>query len=166
MQGIAKALLITILSSAIIVLLMNMAFFFPWYMTLVIETYSLSQVAANDNYVKQPYLDEAEKKLKETAIFKKRPNDIEIIVKKTDVAPPYANAVGFEDVSIYDNGSYLDLEKPYRQRGEPIEVTIKAVYPLTMKLWGKDVEGEIPMSFTITTRGLKHYKDLHYDYYQ
>ncbi|HOA97866.1 MAG TPA: hypothetical protein PKK29_08850, partial [Acetivibrio saccincola] len=54
-------------------------------------------------------------------------------------------------------------QKPYRQRGKPVTVEIRAVYPLSITLWGKEYERELPVSFSITTTGLKHYKDL--DYY-
>jgi hypothetical protein len=55
------------------------------------------------------------------------------------------------------------MNKPYRQRGEPLTVEIKAVYPFSITLWGKKLEREIPVQFSMSTTGLKHYKDL--DYY-
>ena len=50
------------------------------------------------------------------------------------------------------------------QRGETLTVTISAVYPLQVTLWGRLVEKEIPLSFTFKAVGLKHYKDLDYYY--
>ena len=59
MQGIAKAVLLTILTSVTILLFVNLAFFFPWYLTLVTETYSVSQIVAGDNYLKESYYEDA-----------------------------------------------------------------------------------------------------------
>jgi|BioPla2DNA2_1021312.scaffolds.fasta_scaffold139958_3 hypothetical protein len=53
MQGVAKAVLISILVLACILLFINMIFFFPWYMAIVVESFNLSQAAANYNYIKQ-----------------------------------------------------------------------------------------------------------------
>ncbi|MCR2803404.1 hypothetical protein [Paenibacillus soyae] len=162
MQGIAKAALITILSSIIIVLLTNMAFFFPWYLTLVSETYYVSQVAATDNYVSRATYEDIKDSLEERPIFKKRKDDIKIWVhKSTNYSFSGDSAIPVIDDSDYSDYAY-DSDKPYRQRGEPIHVKIAAVYPLSVKLWGKEYSRDIPVSFEITTTGLKHYKDLPY----
>ncbi|RIX50817.1 hypothetical protein D3P08_19160 [Paenibacillus nanensis] len=162
MQGIAKAFLITIITSIVIVLLTNMAFFFPWYLTLVSETYYVSQVAATDNYLSKANYEDIKDSLEERPIFSKRKDDIEIWVHKSEnytyAGDSAISTVYTEDYSDYAN----DSDKPYQQRGEPIYVKISAVYPLTVKLWGKEYSRDIPVSFEMKTTGLKHYKDLPY----
>ncbi|MDD2234880.1 MAG: hypothetical protein PHV03_08275 [Desulfitobacteriaceae bacterium] len=158
MQGIAKAILISILVTICIMLFSNMIFFFPWYMTLVTETFNLSQVAANDNYIKQSYYDDALDRLQNRPIFRDKPYDITI--KATNDSGYFA--VGDDDETIYLD--LTEIEKPYRQRGRPIEVKVSAVYPFSITLWGKKLERELPVNFLLTTTGLKHYKDLEYYY--
>ncbi|MBH5320056.1 hypothetical protein I6N90_19830 [Paenibacillus sp. GSMTC-2017] len=162
MQGIAKAILITLLTSIGIVLLTNMAFFFPWYLTLVSETYYVSQVAATDNYVSRANYDDIKDSLEDKPIFSKRKDDIQIWVHKSEeYSNPSKSAIPIVDRSDYSDYVY-DEEKPYQQRGETIYVKIAAVYPLSITLWGEEHTAEIPVSFKMTTVGLKHYKDLPY----
>lgn len=156
MQGVAKSFLVAIVVAASIMVFTNLVFFFPWYMTLVIETFNLSQVAAGDNYIKQSYYDDALKRLKERPIYREHPDQIEIEAVNED----NGRAVGNDDETVYANAT--ELEKPYRQRGEPVTVTVRAVYPLSVRLWGEELRTEIPVSFSLTSTGLKHYKDLEY----
>ncbi|MDQ2085697.1 hypothetical protein RBH29_04515 [Herbivorax sp. ANBcel31] len=157
MQGIAKALLTTILVTICMLLFTNLIFFFPWYMTLIIETFNISQVAASDNYIKQSYYDDAMERLSDRPIFRENAGAIEI----TAINESGTSAIGNDNETYYEELS--ENQKPYRQRGTPITVEISAVYPLTITLWGEEYERELPVSFSITTTGLKHYKDL--DYY-
>lgn len=156
MRGIAKSLLVTILVSVCIMLFTNLVFFFPWYMTLVVETFNLSQAAASDNYIKQSYYDDTLSRLKDRPIYREKAGDIRI----TAVNESSYNAVGSDDETVY--AALTELDKPYRQRGKPVKVTVSAVYPLAITLWGKKYEREIPVTFSLTTTGLKHYKDLNY----
>ncbi|MEK3903597.1 hypothetical protein [Paenibacillus sp. FSL R7-0179] len=157
MRGVAKSFLVAIVVAASIMVFTNLVFFFPWYMTLVIETFNLSQVAAGDNYIKQSYYDDALKRLKERPIYREHPDQIEVEALNED----NGRAIGNDDETVYANAT--ELEKPYRQRGEPVTVTVRAVYPLSVRLWGEEIRTEIPVSFSLTSVGLKHYKDL--DYY-
>lgn len=156
MRGVAKSFLVAIVVAASIMVFTNLVFFFPWYMTLVIETFNLSQVAAGDNYIKQSYYDDALKRLKERPIYREHPDQIGIEAFNED----NGRAVGNDDETVYANAT--ELEKPYRQRGEPVTVTVRAVYPLSVRLWGEELRTEIPVSFSLTSTGLKHYKDLEY----
>jgi len=158
MQGVAKAVLVAIIVSICFLLFVNFAFFFPWYSTLVIETFNLSQIAAKDNYVKETYYQTALANLQSRPIFKDKSDEIEIIIRNSDDR----DAVGFDDETLYQDESYAEWDKPYKQRGEPITVTIRAVYPFTVTLWGKKYERELPVEFSLQTVGLKHYKDLEY----
>ncbi|MBT2293167.1 hypothetical protein J7E73_29480 [Paenibacillus albidus] len=156
MRGIAKSFLVAIVVAASIMVFTNLVFFFPWYMTLVIETFNLSQVAAGDNYIKQSYYDDALERLKDRPIYRDNKDQIEIEVLNEDDK----SARGVDDETTYANAA--ENEKPYRQRGEPVKVTISAVYPLSVRLWGQEIRKEIPVSFSLTSAGLKHYKDLEY----
>lgn len=157
MRGVAKAVLGVILSSVAILLLLNLAFFFPWYLTLITETYNVSQIVAGDNYMKETYYEDALERLQERPIFRDKEDKIEILVTNADGR----SAIGDDDETIYYDSAEFD--KPYLQRGEELEVEIKAVYPFTITLWGEKLERELPVSFSMSTTGLKHYKDL--DYY-
>ncbi len=163
MQGVAKAILITIITTAMILVFINLAFFFPWYLTLVVETYNVSQVVAGDNYLKQSNYEDALERLQERPIFRDKADDIEITVVKQDMDIVISddNAIGNDDETDYYD--LPEADKPYQQRGKSLKVEIKAVYPFSITLWGKPVEREMPVSFSMTTTGLKHYKDL--DYY-
>ena len=157
MRGVAKAVLGVILSSVAILLLLNLAFFFPWYLTLITETYNVSQIVAGDNYMKETYYEDALERLQERPIFRDKEDKIEILVTNADGR----SAIGDDDETIYYDSAEFD--KPYLQRGEELKVEIKAVYPFTITLWGEKLERELPVSFSMSTTGLKHYKDL--DYY-
>ena len=156
MQGVAKALLTTILVTICVMLFTNLVFFFPWYMTLVVETFNISQIAASDNYIKQSYYDDAMERLSTRPIFREKTGDIKIVATNDSGG----SAIGNDDESYYEDLS--ENQKPYRQRGKPVTVEISAVYPLSVTLWGTKYERELPVSFSITTTGLKHYKDLEY----
>lgn len=156
MQGVAKAVLISILVAVCILMFVNLVFFFPWYMTLVVETFNLSQVAASDNYIKEAYYEDALERLRSRPIFRDRAGDVVIIAKNSSGY----TAIGDNDESTYEN--LAEIEKPYKQRGEPITVEVRAVYPLSITLWGKEVERDLPVSFSMTVVGLKHYKDLEF----
>lgn len=157
MRGVAKAVLGVILSSVAILLLLNLAFFFPWYLTLITETYNVSQIVAGDNYMKETYYEDALERLQKRPIFRDKEDKIEILVTNADGR----SAIGDDDETVYYDSSEMD--KPYLQRGEELEVEIRAVYPFTITLWGEKLERELPVSFSMSTTGLKHYKDL--DYY-
>ncbi|MGZ9584921.1 hypothetical protein [Paenibacillus marinisediminis] len=157
MAGIAKSILIAIIVSIGLMIFTNFIFFFSWYSTLILETFNLSQVAAGDNYIKQTYYEDALESLRERPVFRERADKIVI----TALNSSDFKAIGNDDETTYESASERD--KPYRQRGEPIKIEIKAEYPLSVTLWGKKYEQVIPVSFSLTATGLKHYKDL--DYY-
>lgn len=157
MRSMAKAILISILVTVGILLFVNLIFFFPWYMTMVTETFNLSQAAANDNYIKESYYEDALDRLRDRPIFRDKASDVVITVTNDSGR----DAVGDDDSSVY--AALADYQKPYEQRGEPVTIKIEAVYPLTITLWGNKLEREIPVSYSMTTVGLKHYKDLEFN---
>lgn len=103
MRGVAKSFLVAIVVAASIMVFTNLVFFFPWYMTLVIETFNLSQVAAGDNYIKQSYYDDALKRLKERPIYREHPDQIEVEAFNEDKG----RAVGNDDETVYANATEL-----------------------------------------------------------
>ena len=157
MQGIAKAVLISIVVSIAFMMLTSFIYFFPWYTTLIVETFNVSQIVAGDNYLKETYYEDILDRLQDKPIYNKNPEDVKVIVTNEDGR----DAIGDDDESVYSNSAEHD--KPYKQRGSKIEVELKATYPLQVKIWGKTYTKEIPVSFRMDTVGLKHYKDL--DYY-
>ncbi len=157
MEGVAKAVLISIIVSIAFMMLTSFIYFFPWYTTLLVETFNVSQIVAGDNYLKDTYYEDTLERLQEKPIYNKNPNDIKLIVTNEDGR----NAVGNDDESIYSSSA--EMNKPYKQRGSTLEVELKATYPLQVKIWGKVYTKNVPVSFSMKTVGLKHYKDL--DYY-
>lgn len=160
MRAFAKSILVSILVAAAIVVFTNFIYFFPWYTTLIVETFHVTQIVASDNYLKEEHKDNVLESLKERPIFRQRAEDIKISVKKEPDDRDEHSAEGENDASVY--ASVTEEFKPYRQRGNPVTVTIKAVYPFNITLWGREIERELPVSFTLKTVGLKHYKDLPY----
>lgn len=172
-----KAVLVAIITAASLFVLTHLAFLFPFYMTVIIETFNLANVAANDNYVKQTYWNECLCSMKELPMFEKswieggggdglETGNIRITVTN-EYPSPNNKAIGKDDEFAYNwdgPSSPTGVYKPYCQRGEPVTVTVYAVYPFEITLWGRTLEREVPLSFSITTVGLKYYKDLDYDY--
>lgn len=157
MRGVAKAVLISIIVSIALFMFTSFIYFFPWYTTLIVETFNVSQIVAGDNYIKDTYYNDALDRLKEKPIFKENTEKIKIEVLNED----NRSARGNDDETLYETS--VDQDKPYKQRGYTLQVTISAVYPLKVKIWGRTYTKDIPMSFSMKTVGLKHYKDL--DYY-
>lgn len=155
MKSVAKSILIAILASIFLLLLMNFIFFVPWYMTLVTETFSVSQMVSTDNYLKDTYYDDTMDRIKDRPIFETRDTTITLVVLNDSGL----SAIGDDDPDIYYTNPSVS-SKPYRQRGRPLSVTFTANYPLTITLWGTNYSRDIPVSFSLTTSGLKYYKDL------
>ncbi|MCL2048460.1 MAG: hypothetical protein FWG87_07005 [Defluviitaleaceae bacterium] len=168
MVGALKAVLIAIISTVVLFLIMQLAFFFPFYLTIVVEAFNLSNIAANDNYVKEMYYDHSLDGLRSRAVFNKLPDEIMIEIVATDASGNTWEAVGDDDERTYSHqdGPYVNgTRKPYLQRGSPVTVTITAVYPIEMTLWGRTITHPFPVSFSMTSIGLKYYKDLEWDGY-
>lgn len=162
MRGFAKAILISIIVTVSFMIFTNFIYFFPWYTTLIVETFHVSQIVASDNYLKKDLKKEVLDKLKDRPIYRKKANRIEISANKTRANLDDEIKHSAEGEDLEPDKYFNDEDKPYRQRGESVTVTVSAVYPLSIRLWGKELEREIPVSFTLKTIGLKHYKDLPY----
>lgn len=165
MKTIARGLVISIVVAVCIMIFTKFIYFFPWYMTLVMETFNVSQTAATYNYMPETEYEDALDRLRDYPFFDDRPYDVSIEIKNASGD----SAVGLDDPTDYNQDTQNDTTKPYRQKGEPITVTVSASYPFEIELWGKIINKDnilrldIPVTFTLKTVGLKHYKD--WDYY-
>ena len=168
MAGFAKAILITILAAAAIILLFNLAFFFPWYMEIIQTTFQASQMIATDNYLTwenyDDLLNNAEHGLKNKPIFKERAGAVKIEAVHANGKDAIERG-GPHDV----NTDYYPLEreedKPYVQMGNLVTIEISANYPFRMQMFGEPVVlSDIPITFSMTTSTTHHYKDLPYDF--
>lgn len=172
MAAPVKAVLVAVIAAAALFILTQLAFFFPFYMTIVIETINLANVAADDNYVRYEYWESSLQRLQERAVFSKAyswdSSSISIEVVKGTPGDAHGSAIGDarEDGTdfYYDRTGWADRNKPYRQRGEPLTITVRAAYPFEVSMWGWSVSKLWPASFRMTTIGVKYYKDLPYDY--
>lgn len=156
MKGFAKVTFMSIVVTVALYVLTSFIYFFPWYTTLIVETFNVSQIVAGDNYLKQGYYDDTLARLKAKPIFKEYPGEVQITVLNDDGR----DAIGDNDEEIYE--SSVEGDKPYKQRGNPLTVEISAAYPLKATLWGKTYTRKETFTFTMKTVGLKHYKDLEY----
>ena len=143
-----------ILVSILVVFLSQVAALFPFYMTIVVETFNLSNIAAADNYVKQPFYDASLEGLQERPLFNQNPERVEIEVLNS----AGRRAIGSADEFHYESAD--PMNKPYMQRGEELTVTVTALFPFEFSMWGQPVGVDVPISFSLTVAGLKYYKDL------
>lgn len=160
MASLGRTAIGAILVSVIIVFLSKLAALFPFYMTMVTETFNLANIAAADNYIKFQYYDASINDvtgLRSRPLFNQNPWQVEIEVLNEDRESALGN-----DSEFYYIGED-DYNKPYRQRGKPITIIIRALYPFQFELWGRPVGFDVPVSFSLTTIGLKYYKDLPMD---
>jgi hypothetical protein len=160
MEEIAKFVLKSILAAIIFVFIMQFAAFFPFYITLVVETFNIANIASNDNYLKETYYSDSLERLKSMPVFNKESENIKIEV----IGEEGQSAIGLDDMAFY-NSYEGEYDKPYRQRGKKITVTISAVYVFDFTLWkntNRTLSLTIPnnVSFSVTTAGTKYYKDL------
>lgn len=130
MKGIAKGVLIAILSSIVILLISNLIFFIPWYMSLISEAYNIAQTVSVDNYLKDSYHEDGIDRLEDKPKFDEPEviNTILIEVKHDDGS----DAIGDDDPSYYEFND--DWDKPYEQRGNPVNITVSADYLLKVTL--------------------------------
>ena len=167
MAGFAKAILIAILSVASILVLFNMAFFFPWYMEVIETTYEISQWVATDNYLSYENYSAIYNDLKGKPIFEERTGEKELKIEV--VHENGKNAIeesGPHDVNTYYYPLDKEDEKPYVQMGNLVTISVTATYPFRMQILGKKINAaDIPVTFSMTTVTTRHYKDLPYDPY-
>lgn len=167
MVSFARAILISIIAVISLIFFLNLAFFVPWYLTMVETGFALSQMIATDNYLRKEYYDNTLRELQGRPIFRERVGSIEIEAEHVNEGRTAIEAgLGGRLPADY----YEQADKPYVQMGEPVRVTVSAAYPLQMKLFGQNIHTLIPnlpdieVSFSMNTTATRHYKDLYYDY--
>lgn len=134
MAGFAKSIVIVLLVCAVFLITTNFIFFFPWYMTLAYETYNLSTLSAQHNYIDE---DEAW-----------------MIIENLNKKPFFEeNPISLGDIE----GQF---EPEVLQRGDQFSVTINAKYPIRMDMSFFKIERDWPVSFTVETTCLYFNKDL------
>ena len=164
MAGFAKAILITILAAAAIILLFNLAFFFPWYLEIIETTFQVSQTVATYNYLAYDDFTNVLETLREKPIFIERAADVTIEAFHEN-GKDAIERVGPHDVNTYYYPLENEEDKPYTQMGNLVTIQISASYPFRMQMFGAPVTlSDIPVTFTMTTSTTRHYKDLPYDF--
>lgn len=133
MAGFAKSIVIVLLVCAVFLITTNFIFFFPWYMTLAYETYNLSTLSAQHNYIEEEEAWMIINNLNQKPFFKENPIDIDDIDGR------------------FDTGL---------QRGDQFSVTIKASYPIRMDMGFFQIERDWPVSFAVETTCLYFDKTL------
>jgi hypothetical protein len=185
--GMVRAVILAMIAASCLVLFMNLAFFFPWYLTLVEKGFVVSQMVATDNCLRYVYNDDLLTELRDYPIFHDvDPDKIKIVAdhlfedgtyRETAIQDVNKDLADYYDINECDCPIERDeltycQHRPYAQMGGRVRVTISAPYRLQMKLFGKDIHefgdigdfGDIHMSFSINTTTTKHYKDLYYEY--
>jgi len=166
MAGFAKAILITILAAASVILLFNMAFFFPWYLEVIETTFQVSQMIATDNYLTYDNYHHVYDNLREKPIFRERAASDKLKIEAFHVGDRTDSAI--EEVKHSSEYYYAlndENAKPYVQMGKLVTVTVTANYPFRMKMFGETIVlDDVPVVFSMTTVTTKHYKDLDYNY--
>jgi len=168
MAGFAKAILITILASAAIILLFNLAFFFPWYIEVIETTFQVSQMIATDNYLTYDNYETVYNNLKEKPIFKERTGSKQLKIEAFHESGKDAiERESARDVNTYYYPLSKEEDKPYVQMGNLVTIEIHATYPFRMTIFGRSINSgkmDIPVTFRMTTSTTRHYKDLPYNY--
>jgi len=161
MAGFLRAILIAILAMASMVIFFNMAYFFPWYLTMVETGFAVSQMIATDNYLTWHNYDSTVTNLRAAPIYNK------VDESKIDIEAVHDNGDdAIERVYHSPDEYYYDIApKPYVQMGELVRVTVYASYPFQMTLFGEPLDLlDLDFSFSMNTTTTKHYKDLDYHY--
>ncbi|MDR1687854.1 MAG: hypothetical protein LBS21_04495 [Clostridiales bacterium] len=157
MRALGKTVIGAIVISVLIVFFTKLAGMFPFYLTMITETFNLANIAATDNYIKEQYYTDSLDGLRSLPLYRENASSVEIEI---------LNADGRTAVGDNDEYGYIDADpsfKPYLQRGNPVSIRISAVYPFQFELWGRPTAFDVPVSFSLTTVGLRYYKDLPID---
>lgn len=141
MKFMANAILATLIITIFIMVFSNFILFFPWYLTLMYQTYNISIQAAGENHVSSCMAMDAKEDLVRRPIFSK---------------------MGEEDIRVFMNDLEIDNfnEPAYLQRGERFNVGLECTFPFEVKVGGAALVRGVSVSFEIPTTGLRYYKDL------
>jgi len=169
MLAFGRAILITLIAGVSLLIFLNLAFFFPWYLTMVEAGFAVSQMIATENYLTKDHYDDIKTRLQSCPIFSVLPDDVEIEAKHYNGKPAieytYNSLENYYAIADSDACKDEFTGKPYVQMGNPVRVTIYASYPFQMTLFGNPITlTPIDLTFSMTTTTTKHYKDLDYDF--
>jgi len=168
--GLLKAILLGIIAATCMIVFINLAYFFPWYMIIVETASTVSQMIANDNYLTYDNFDLIDTELRKKPIFKERRTEDKLWIKAEHLSEGRRTAIETatqsEMFGLIDYYNMNDTNsKPYVQMGNTVEIIIYANYPFQMDFNGRMITvADIPVTYTVTTTTLKHYKDLDYEY--
>ena len=116
--------------------------FFPWYLTLVYNTFNVATEASIVNYVTGDM--------------------VENVISDLESKPLYRDNISYVKVYMNDhvikkgeNDTNLRLQK-----GQSFNVSIEAQFPFVVKVFGQEFERKLPIKFTIPTTGVRYYKDM------
>jgi hypothetical protein len=144
MKFMANSILVVLIMTIFIMVFSNFILFFPWYLTLMYQTYNLSVQAAGENYVSQLMVSDVKNDLLNRPIF---------------------NRMGDEDIKLNMNEMELDgvMEPKYLQRGESFTVGIECSFPFEITVGETKFKRSIRVKFEVPTTGLKYYRDLGFE---
>ncbi len=136
MKGVANSILITLIVAFIVVTFTNSIAFFPWYLSLIYETFNLSIRAANDNFITAEVENEIMSNLRSKPIFK-------------DTGIPIS----------------ISGAKTYQKRGKPFSVGITSEFPFKISITGGSsgqvalIDKRINIGFNLKTTGINYDKE-------
>jgi len=166
MAGFLKVILVAILTVACIIVFFNMAFFFPFYLEVIQTAFHVSQIISTDNYLATDTYEDILWELKGKPIFSEKAPEVKIEAKH-ESGKNAIEAGGPFDVNTYYYPLAGEDNKPYVQMGNLVTITVSAVYPFRMQMFGEQINTgamDLPVSFTMTTVTTRHYKDLEYEF--
>ncbi|MCX7841860.1 MAG: hypothetical protein N2489_02135 [Clostridia bacterium] len=138
MKGIANSILATLIVSICVLSFTNCILFFPWYLTLVYETFNLSVRSANVNCITTEMIQDVYDELGSKPLYRDYKGDLKVCLNKAEVK----------------------TATPYTQRGVTYHVGIQAKFPLVLRVFGREYRFTTPVSLHIPTTGTRYYKDL------
>lgn len=148
MKTVANSILATLIVSIFLLTFTNFIMFFPWYLTLVFETFNLSTQAASVNYVKPDMVKFTEEDLEKKPLFK------DPLVK--DTIKIRMNGI---QISSSDDDSLI---KSFycKQRGVVFKVSVTASFPFIIKAFERTYAKKQEVTFELPATGVKYYKEL------
>jgi hypothetical protein len=143
MKFMANSILVVLIMTIFIMVFSNFILFFPWYLTLIYQTYNLSIQASGENYVTNLMVIDVKNDLKSRPIFNKMEEG---------------------DIKINMNDMELDgvMEPQYLQRGESFAVGIECSFPFEINVGETRFKRSVRVKFEVPTTGLKYYRELGY----
>ncbi|NLP15143.1 MAG: hypothetical protein GX383_11865 [Clostridium sp.] len=142
MKGVANSILAVVLVSFFVLSFTNFLLFFPWYLTLIYNTFNVATEASIVNYVTSDM--------------------VENVISDLESKPLYKDHIG--EVKVYMNNVEVKrgVDNPALrlQKGQTFSITIKADFPFVVKIFGNEFERKLPIRFTIPSTGVRYYKDM------